>query len=545
MSGEFERVLSGAKRARGKGDLHQARLLFEKYLRVFPNNSRASLDLAEIHMTLELFVEASKVYARLLEIEPKQPIVLSNLGGALLRQGLLDEAKAVLDYALELDPKNIYARINLGGVLQGKEMYKEALKNALEAVSIDPTHSLAFNNLGSAFSDLSMYHEAKHAFETAAMLDPVGIDALLNLAGSESKLGSPEAAVKIYDKVTSMLGPHERARADAVKFFACFEHQTLGNLEDYWDGYECGFSPMIPKSGARSPNRLFNVPKWDGSKVSNKKLLVWREQGVGDEILYASILPELESLGIEVIFECDPRLVSVWRRSFPGFVVRETNFDGTSMRPFIEDFDLHLPICSLGSLFRRSAESFEQFQPFIIPRKDLLLEYKQKLDAVSKERPKVGLLWRSIKLTPSRVLGYTNPEDWAGILDRKDLCFVNLQYNLDESEKDSVKAKFGDALHIFDEIDLKDDFERTIALVANLDLVISPDTTMFEIAGSLGVRTLLMTVWPRGYFGRTDRFVFYPSVELVRASSFNPNSALEALENTKSRLRDIYGNGER
>ena len=159
MSDEFERVLSGAKRARGKGDLHQARLLFEKYLRVYPNHSPASLDLAETYMALELFAEASRVYARLLENEPKQPRVLSNLGGALLRQGLLDEAKAVLDYALELDPKNIYARINLGGVLQGKELYKEALENALEAVTIDPGHSLAFNNLGSAFSDLSMYHE--------------------------------------------------------------------------------------------------------------------------------------------------------------------------------------------------------------------------------------------------------------------------------------------------------------------------------------------------------------------------------------------------
>ena len=99
-------------------------------------------------------------------------------------------------------------------------------------------------------------------------------------------------------------------------------------------------------------------------------------------------------------------------------------------------------------------------------------------------------------------------------------------------------------LNIFEEIDLKDDFERTIACVANLDLVISPDTTMFEIAGSLGVRTLLMTIAVRGYFGKTDRFIFYPSVELVRASGFNSKSALEALELTKSRLRDIYGEGK-
>jgi hypothetical protein len=376
------------------------------------------------------------------------------------------------------------------------------------------------------------------------MLDPEGIDALLNLADMESRLGDPAAASKIYDKVLSMLAPHENGRKDLVKFYASMVYKQLGRLQDYWDGYECGFNPFIPKGAARSPNRLFKVPKWDGSKVSNKKLLVWREQGVGDEILYSSILPELESLGMEVIFECEARLVSVWKRSFPGFVVREARFDGVSMYPLIQDFDLHLPICSLGSLFRRSVESFERFRPFIIPKEDLLLEYKKKLDAVSKGRPKVGVLWRSVKLTPARVRAYTNPEEWDGILDREDLCFINLQYGLHESERDSIRATFGNVLNIFEEIDLKDDFERTIACVANLDLVISPDTTMFEIAGSLGVRTLLMTVWPRGYFGRIDRFIFYPSVELVRASSFNPNSALEALENTKSRLRDIYGEGK-
>ena len=80
--------------------------------------------------------------------------------------------------------------------------------------------------------------------------------------------------------------------------------------------------------------------------------------------------------------------------------------------------------------------------------------------------------------------------------------------------------------------------------MANLDLVISPDTTMCLIAGGLGVRTLLMSTSVRGYFGKTDRFIFYPSVDLVRPSSFNSNSALEALELTKSRLRDIYGEGK-
>ena len=544
MKSESERWLAKAKRSKVKQDLVEAKLFFEKYLALHPKDNRANLDLAEIYMQLELFESASKVYAKLLEDDPKQPVVLSNLGAALLRLGQVDEAFDILSYCLELDPRMIYARINLGGVLQGKERFKEALENALEAVSIDPTHTLAFNNLGSAFTDLSMYSEAKHAFETAAMLDPLSVDTLLNLAGCESKMGNHQSALVIYERVLGLLGPHQKARAESVHFYKCFEHQVLGDLDKHWDGYEYGFSPLIPKTGARAPNRRFSVPKWTGSEVPQKALLIWREQGVGDEFLFASVLPEIESLGIKVIFECDPRLVSVWQRSFPSFEVREYTFDANTMTSPYSDFDFHLPICSLGSLFRRTSESFENFRPFTKPRPDLVEEYKEKLQAIADGRPKVGVLWRSLKLTPNRAVGYTQPDDWDGILNRRDLCFINLQYNLQEFEVELIEAKFGKVLHVFDEINLKDDFERTVALVSNLDFVISPDTTMFEIAGSLGIRTLLMTVHPHGYFGRRDKFIFYPSVDLVTANTFNPNSALEALQHTKVRLIDIFGADE-
>jgi len=541
MASQFERILAKARRARQSGKLDEARQLFENCLKIFPNNAQLNLDLAEILMRLECFEIAAGVYARLLEKDPKQPTVLANLGGALLRQGKLLESKSVLDYALELDSKNIYARINLGGVLQGLERFDDALKNALEAVSLDPTHALAFNNLGSAFSDLGLYAEAKHAFETASMLDPTSVDALLNLAGSESKLNEPESALRVYNKVLMLLRPHDIARKDAVRFFACFEHATLGNLGEYWEGYNCGFSPMIPKTGARSPDRKFTVPLWDGSDFPNKTLLIWREQGVGDEILFSSVFHELDQFNLNVILECDPRLVSVWQRTFPKFTVREQSYDPESMLPGFYDYDYHIPICSLGGLFRRTVESFQKFRPFLIPRPDLADEYKERVDSIAKGRPKIGILWRSIKLTPTRVFGYTNPSDWNGILDREDLCFVSLQYNLHDSERDAVRQKFGDTLNIFEEINLKDDFERTIALVSNLDLVISPDTTMFEIAGSLGIQTFLMSVSNRGYYGKLDTFIFYPSVELIRASTFDSNSALEALELTRNRLVDLYG----
>lgn len=512
---QVEQLLGQARKANIQGKVDKARDLYEQFIKVFPDNLGANLDLGEIYMRLELFELAAQIYARVLENDSKRTIVLSNLGAALLRMGKLSDAREVLEYCLELDPKNIHARINLGGVFQGQEEYRKALVNALEAVSIDPTHPLAFNNLGSAFSDLAMHPEAKHAFETASMLDPNNIDALINLALAESKLDRPQGAIAAYERVLPLLGGYEKNRADSIKFFACFQYQTLGNLPAFWKGYECGFSPMIPKTGARSPNRLFNAPRWQGQRIPGKSLLVWREQGVGDEIMYASIISDLRSCGANVIFECEPRLETIWRRSFPWAHIRKQNWDPLSLKSPKEDFDYHIPLCSLGPIFRRSSETFASSKPYVLPKPSLAEDFRNRLNAISKGRPKVGVLWRSIKFTPARLKHYSSPLDWNGVLDRNDLSFISLQYSINQSEVDDIRKKYGDVLTIFEDVNLKDDFEKTVALVSQLDLVVSPDTTMFCIAGALGIPTILM--WPglRGYWGKTDNFIFFPSVKLL------------------------------
>jgi Flp pilus assembly protein TadD len=545
MAGQFDRLLAQAKKANSQGHLHKAKELYEKYVKVFPKNVSVNLDLGAIYMRLEKFEDAAELYARMLEGDAKQPIVLSNLGGALLRLGKLADARTMLEYCLELDPKNIYARINLGGVLQGQEEFKLALENALEAVSIDPTHALAFNNLGSAFSDLAMNAEAKHAFETASMLDSTSVDALINLAGSESKLLNPKGALAAYNKVLTMLGPHEKQRAEAIRFFACFEHQKLGNLEEFWDGYECGFSPMIPKTGARSPNRQFNVPKWDGQDRPGKVLLIWREQGVGDEILYSSIMPDLKKLQMKIIFECDPRTVSVWQRSFPEFTVRQASFDSENLLPHYQDYDFHLPICSLGSIYRRATDSFQKFKPYLIPDPLLEIYYRDRLSTLANGRVKVGVLWRSIKLTPGRSLGYTAIEQWHEILKLKEFYFVSLQYNLHQSELEYINQNFKDSLMVFDEINLKDDFERTCALISNLDIVVSPNTTMFELSGALGVKTLLMWGGSQGAYGLKSHFIFFPSVQLIHSEDpevSSQDTASHVLGLIPKKLRQIINN---
>jgi hypothetical protein len=99
-----------------------------------------------------------------------------------------------------------------------------------------------------------------------------------------------------------------------------------------------------------------------------------------------------------------------------------------------------------------------------------------------------------------------------------------LQYNVTKGEILEAETKFGTQIHVFDDVDYKDDFDRVAALISQMDMVISPDTTMFEIAGALNIPTICMMVHPDGYYGCGDRFPYYPTVRILHTDDFNEDA---------------------
>lgn len=160
-----------------------------------------------------------------------------------------------------------------------------------------------------------------------------------------------------------------------MRFYAAFEYLKLGDLERGWNYYDGGFSPLVPQNGRRTPVRKFDVPEWRGESLQNKRLLVWREQGIGDEIMFGTCLPDLLLLdGCEVILETDSRMVSIWARTFPEFHVRPQSFASDGRSPF-NDFDLHIPIGSLPEFFGlRVTHSKAHQQGFWRPTPERLLQ---------------------------------------------------------------------------------------------------------------------------------------------------------------------------
>ena len=487
-----------------------------------------------IAMQLEDFEAAAKIFAKLVLADTENPSHLANLGGALVRLNRIQDAKAMLLRAIEIDPKHFSARVNLGAVYQTLGMRQENLNNALEAVAIHPSNSLAFNNLGSAFSDLAMFQEAKHAFETAHLLDPKAIDPLVNLAAAEARLNNPQSAIDAYERVLDILPPEAAQRREAVRFFLAFEYLKLGRIAEGWDCYEGGFSPLVPNAGARAPNRQFDVPRWQGGPLNGRRLLVWREQGIGDELRFGTCLESLVGLDGQVIVECDVRLVEPLQRAFPTFLVRGQAFDlGHSKRAHFQDFDLQIPIGSLMQLTRRDLAAFAHSGGHIPPQPDLRAKWEARL-APYRGKKLVGVCWRSSKLDPIRNLKYANIQGWSALLSRPDVQVVNLQYGDCESEIRQVEAQYGIEVLRWPDLDMRDDLDDLFALISCLDLVVCTYTAVLHLAGSVGAPTVAMTNEnaPENWVMLgTDHYPWYQSVHCVSWPAFEQVMALALDDN--------------
>lgn len=519
MSSEVERLKKKAYRLKTSGKAREAIEHFERLMKVFPGDRVFGMDLADLYMDLEQFDRATSVYARVFEAHPKDTTAASNLGAALVRQGKINEAKAVLEYCLELDPKNKFALINLGGVHQALGEPLAALNTALTAVALDPTDALAFNNLGSALSDLARYAEAKHAFETALLLNPNQVDALINVAGCEAKLGDHEASIQHYEEVIASLPETAAYRIQAIKFFAAFQYLQTGDLAKGWEYYEGGFSPLVPVAGSRTPRLTFDQPMWSGEDLNERTIFLWREQGLGDEILFASCIPDLISRfpRAKVIIQCEHRMVELFRRSFPqAKVVGE-------VPEKIEDVDYHLPFGSLMRWFRSNINNFHHATPYLIANPDLKQQMHNRLESYKNSGTKlVGICWRSGLISPSRNLHYTGLGDWSDVFENTKNCiFVNLQYSNCEEELRGIERDCNITILRWPELDLKNDMEGVFSLVSCLDMVITVGTSVSAIAGSLGVPTIYLV--KRGWiFLGQDKFPWFDNFHQLVAEGDSP-----------------------
>jgi len=436
-----------------------------------PVNETALVEYAGLLGELGNWSGASEQWRLAASLPSRSPDSLRCWADALRRTGQSPEAEATYQRSIDLEPSNVPAYVNWGlMLLEDKGDPAAAASLFRQALDIEPERHEARANLGLALHEMGRYDEAAALYEEALRLAPHFVEFRWNRA---------------------------------------LLHLAQGSYAQGWLDYETRFQ----RDGGRSV-RAFPFPMWRGEHLDERKLLVFAEQGVGDEIMFGSCVPDLVDRSIRVVLECSPRLEGLFARSFPEVLVHgaERNGDRSWLRT-CDGIGAQIPIGSLPLYLRSKADSFLRRERYLQADSASVSRFRSEL---SKLGPglKVGVAWRGGTLGTRSRLRSVSLAQLTSLFLVPGVHFVSLQHQTDAAEQ-ALLARQG--VH---EVELGDDLDRRAAFIEALDLVITVDNTNAHLAGAMGKPCwVLLGACPEWRWRNTgDATPWYRSVRLFRSA---------------------------
>jgi tetratricopeptide (TPR) repeat protein len=477
------------------------------------------------------FKSSLQCYESALLLSPEHAEIASNLGRLAYRMGMRDIAEQLFVAYLAQCPDAYEASNNLACCQRDGHRYGEAIETLRPALMAHPDNPLLWNTLGTILTDQGQFADAMPFFDEALRLDPAFAKARYNASTAKLQLGRPDEA--LADCEAALEGPiaeHERAMMQLARATMLI---ARGDLVQGWPAYAARLSHHY----VTGTSFLIDRPAWTPeANLTGKTMLLVGEQGLGDEVLFANVVPDVvEALGPagKLVLALEKRLVPLFQRSFPTAEViphATYDIDGRTVRctPAVGDMgriDLWAPLASPLARFRASVEDFPARPAFLTPDPHRVDHWRAVL-ADLPPGPKVGILWKSLKLDGAR-LRYFSPFDaWAPVLTTPGAVFVNLQYGDSDIEAAEARERLGVGLWRPPGIDLKNDLDDVAALACALDIVLGPANATTNIAAACGANVWLISTpgaWPK--LG-TTRYPWYPSARVFNAPPDDPWGAV-------------------
>lgn len=449
----------------------------------------ARVDHGNALFSLGEWAQAAARYREALVLAPESAEIHFNLGNALARDGAVGPAMAALRVALEFDADHAGARTNLGNLLREAGQAEAALEEYRRALFLRPQDPAGRTNLGLALADLDRLDEALVWLTQAATAVPPDPPARAALGAALLQLGHAEDALAWF-RVARDGG--DNTAATRLGEGLCL--LTMGALAAGWEGYEARPSTAPFKA-------LRRAVRWDGTQdLRGQTLLAWAEQGLGDSIQFVRYLPMLRARGARVVLLAQAAL----HRLFAG-LADEMVVPGASV-----SFDFHCPLPSLPRGFATVVGSIPAAVPYLSAEPGLVAKWAGELGG----RPRVGLVWSG---NPDFAQDRVRSLPFAAVTPL--LTTPGIGWHI--LQKD-VRARDAGDLAKWPELHVPgpalEDFADTGALVAEMDLVISADTSVAHLAGALGRPCWIMLPFAadaRWMRGREDS-PWYPTVRLFR-----------------------------
>jgi tetratricopeptide (TPR) repeat protein len=498
---------------------------YRQALSLNPDSADVYNNLGNLLLKLKRFDDAVLNFKKALELNPDYILALNNLGITLKEKRLYEDAIIYLKKAIEIDPSFADAYYNLAIVLKGKNQIAEAIAFFHKTIELNPSFPDAYYDLAIVLKDDNQIDEAVTFLQKAIYLNPFFSDAYNNIALICDDKGQTEEAIAYYQKAL-------RIKPDDAEIHWNMSQTLLssGNFEQGWREYEWRTEVKDFKQD------IFPQFRWDGRPLEGKSLIITTEQGIGDEIMFASCLHEIIAQAGLCIIECDKRLIPLFSRSFAKSKMIARLSIGA---PYPEDLPLAEMKISIGSLpkfLRPNLSSFLQQSAFLIPDYQKVELWRKRFSNLG-EGLKIGISWRggskpAVKLARSTVL-----EQWKELLSVPEVHFINLQYGDCTNELREARENLGITIHEWEDADPLKDLDAFAAQISALDLVISVDNATVHMAGALGVPAWVLLPFSCDWRWMHDfeDTPWYKTIRLIRQS--NSGEWDTVFERTLSDLR--------
>ncbi len=452
-------------------------------------------------------VRSRREFERALALDPREPGARYALGVMDAMAGDFAAAARRLGDLLREHPGHVEAWNALGNVNKLERRWEDAAACYRRAIELAPQLAAAVSNLGICLRNAGREAEALDYLMRAAELEPGNLEIRFNSYLGMIDAGRVEEGEEGLLRVLAEAPEHAEAH-----LVLAIELLSAGRYEEGWREYE--WRTRVETWERR--NAEYPYPWWLGEPLAGRRLLVRAEQGLGDQIMFASCLKDLEGLDAEITVECEPRLVPIFARSFPGCAVCGQQPGGGAERVAHGWLpDLQVNIGSLPHLLNRAPDSFPAGKGYLVADPVKVRAWRERLAQLG-DGTKAGLSWRGGTLN-TRSLARSIPlSKLAPLVASGAAHFVSVQYG--DSTADRLALAEATSSPFYHWPEALDDYDETAALVAALDLVVSVQTTVVHLAGALGTPVWVMVPgrpeWRYGRHGET--MPWYGSARLLR-----------------------------
>lgn len=443
------------------------------------------------------YAEAHKILKKLVKVNNRHPQLLHLLG---------------------------ICEFRLGDLTSGLSLVRQA-------VAIAPLMAPILSDLGNLLIESGEAEAAGDAYQRAVIADPNNLQAVINLARLQALNTRPDLAVETLNNALS----HHPANP-LLRWARSLILLSIQDFSSGWQDY--GIRWQLPPAQFDSPRYDFRLPPAPNTRQPgpDAPVWLWKEQGPGDEILCASVIPTAQQQGWPLHLGCSSRLVTLFRRSFPKLRVDAIE----TITPIDLARDKYqMPLVDLASIFRKEPADFGNGSAFLKPDPALRDAFRQQYRINASGRPLVGLSWRSSNRFSASAKS-PSPLALTPLLRDCDCLFVNLQYGDSKADLETFRRAGATILH--DEtVDPLGDLDRFAAQVAALDAVVTVSNTTAHVAGGLGIPTVVILPAHTGllwyWFRNTDHSLWYASLRLIRQTRIGDWAT--AIANAKACLNEL------